>query len=141
MNNTDQNKYLGIDYGERNVGLAFGVNNLVSPLEVINGKSENFVINEINRFIIENNVSTIILGLPLTVDGKETSKSFEVRKFAKILKVYVKKPVIFQNEYGTTQEAQQELINMGTSKKRRQTKDHLSAAIMLKRYFDEHQTP
>ena len=137
MNSNSSDTLLGIDFGETNVGLAFGRNELVSPLKVMNGKSEITLINELNRLAIENSVAKFIVGLPLTVEGKETNKSLKVRKFAKLLKIYSRKPVEFQNEYGTTIEAQRKSIELGLSKKRREAKDHLAAAILLRRYYDE----
>ena len=52
--NSYEEKILGIDYGEVNIGLAFGINNLVSPLKVISGRNANTAISEISRYILEN---------------------------------------------------------------------------------------
>lgn len=130
-----EEKLLGIDYGSSNVGLAFGINNLVSPLRVLNGKDHHEVIREISRYIIENKVDKIVVGLPLSPDGKETSQSKKVRRFGKLLKVGIKKPVHYVNEYRTTEESITEAINLGVSKKRREIVDHLSAALILKEYY------
>lgn len=128
---------LGIDYGETNIGLAFGRNGLVSPLKVINGKNTNTAIVEISRLLRQNHIQKIVMGLPLTAAGKETKQSLEVRKFAKILKVLTKMPVELYNEHMTTSNALNEAIMMGYSQKSRQETDHLSAAIILKSYFNE----
>lgn len=130
-----QEKLLGIDYGSSNIGLAFGVNNLVSPLRVISGKNHNEAVSEISRYIIENKVDRVIVGLPLSPDGKESDQSKEVRKFGKLLKINSKKPVHYVNEYRTSQDSVTEAINLGISKKRRRVIDHLSAALVLKEYY------
>jgi putative transcription antitermination factor YqgF len=128
---------LGIDYGETNIGTALGRNGIVSPLKIIPAKDINSALYEINRIVIENQVGTLLLGLPLSSEDKETRKSIAVRKFAKTLKTVTKRPVIFQNEFGSSKEALQEAISLGFSMKKRRTNDHLAAALVLKRYYDE----
>ncbi len=128
---------LGIDYGDTNTGLAFGRAGAVSPLTVLNSKDEGQLLAQISRFISENKVNKVIMGLPLTLNGKETNQSLKVRRFTKILKIKLKRPVEFISEFGTTQESIQRAIKSGVSRKRRQTNDHLSAALILKRYYAE----
>ena len=132
-----EEKVLGIDYGAANIGLAFGINNLVSPLKTISGANANTAISQITRYIIDNKVDRIVLGLPLRPDGKETLQSKEVRKFSKLLKIKTKRPVALVNEYRTTKESVTEAINLGISKKRRQKIDHLSAALIIKEYYNK----
>ncbi len=129
--------YLGIDYGETNIGLAFGRNGLVEPLMVINGKNPDTAIHEISRFIKQNHIEKVVMGLPLTAENKETKQALEVRKFAKLLKIIIKKPIEFYSEHMSTTQAIKESISMGYSQKSRQATDHISAAIILKNYFNE----
>lgn len=126
---------MGIDYGERNIGLAFGINGLVSPLAVISGKNDETAINEISRLAIENKVSKLIIGIPLTYENKETFQAKKIRRFAKLLKIKLKKPVEFINEYRTSEESVTEAIEFDIPKKKRKTIDDLSAALILKKYF------
>lgn len=128
---------LGIDYGEKNTGLAFGRAGAVSPLTILDSRDEGQLLAQIGRFVVENKISKIIMGLPLTLDGKETQQSLKVRRFTKILKIKLKKPVEFVSEFGTTKESIQRAIKTGVSKKRRQTNDDLSAALIIKRYYSE----
>lgn len=130
-------KLLGVDYGETNIGLAFGTNNLASPLKIISGKNSESAINEIARYAIENKVDKILMGLPISPDGKETMMSRKVRRFAKLLKLRTKKPLEFVNEYRTSEESVTEAVNLGISKKRRQKIDHLSAALIIKEYYSK----
>lgn len=128
---------LGIDYGDTNTGLAFGKAGAVSPLNVLSSKDENQLFTTIGRLTAENKVTKIIVGLPLTADGKETAQSLKVRQFTRLLKIRVKKPVEFVDEHGTTKESIRGAIRSGISQKRRQINDHLSAAMILKRYYSE----
>ena len=128
---------IGIDYGEKNIGIAFAKNGIVSPTKVISGTRDEVAITEIARFVLENKVTKIIVGLPLTSDGKDTNQSRKVRRFVKLLKIRLKKPVEFVNEFRTTKDSITEAINLGISKKRRSTVDHLSAALILKEYYSK----
>jgi len=127
---------LGIDYGESKIGVALGRNDLVMPLVEVNGKNDMSAIHEITRIILENKVSTIVMGLPVTIEGKDTYQARKVRRFSKLLKTISKKPVKFFNEYRTTKESLEE----GYSKKlisRGGHEDALAAALILKRYYNE----
>jgi putative Holliday junction resolvase len=126
---------LGIDYGSANIGLAFGREGIVTPIKVISGKNAYTAISDILRVIKEYAVGKIVLGLPLTIDDKETLKSKEVRNFAKLLKIKAKIPIEFINEFYTSKDASIVMLNSGVSQKNRRIEDHYSAALILKRYF------
>lgn len=129
---------LGVDYGDTNIGVAFGRNGLVSPVKTINGVHQLTAVNEITRIAMQNKCTKIIMGLPLSYTKHETLMSKKARAFAKLLKIYLKLPVEFENEFGTTIESIEEAIQQGISRKNRGTVDHISAALILKRYYNEH---
>jgi putative holliday junction resolvase len=128
---------LGIDYGEANIGLAFGRDGVATPLRVVSGKNSHSAINDIARVVEEYDVDKIIMGLPLSVDGKETAESLVVRKFTKLLKAKIKLPLEFVDEYYTTKATSGIMLNSGVSQKNRRTKDHYSASLILRRYYKQ----
>lgn len=132
---TNEEIVLGIDYGERNIGIAFGRNGLVSPIKTVPGKNLQEALNEICKIVIFNKVTKIILGLPVDHEGKETVQSKKTRQFSKFLKIRLKRPVQFVDEYGTSAESLEESINFGIPQKRRKVIDHYSAAAILKNYY------
>jgi RNase H-fold protein (predicted Holliday junction resolvase) len=77
------------------------------------------------------------MGLPLGKDGKETHQSRVVRRFAKILKIHLKRPVEFVDEFNSSKEAVADAIKTGISQKKRQNDHHLAAALLLKRFYRE----
>jgi len=129
--------YIGIDYGTSNIGVALGKNGFVTPLKIIRGKSTNAAISELIRAALENKAEAFVMGLPLTAEGKETAQSLTNRKFAKLLKIISKKPVIFANEEDSTQEALQSLTIQKSTVRRRAYSDDVAAAIILRRFFQE----
>lgn len=130
--------YIGLDYGEARIGIAFGRLGLVCPIKTISSVNQLTAINEICKVAIENRATKIILGVPLTYDHKDTPKARVVRNFAKKLKIFLKRPVEFVNEYKSSEESMHEAISFGISKRGRQHVDHISAGIILKRYFANH---
>lgn len=133
----DSETVLGIDYGEATVGIALGCGGAVTPVKSVEAKNIQNAVNEIVRLALENHAAKIILGLPLNYDNKETPRSIKTRQFAKLLRIRLKKPVVFVNEYKTSIYASEEAIELGVSKKRRRILDHISAAVILKKYFEE----
>lgn len=135
--NKDPNEaILGIDYGETNIGLAFGKNGFVTPLKIISGKDANTAIHEISRLVRQNHIAKMVVGLPLNADGKETQQSLAVRKFTKLLKILTKKPVEFYNEHSSSIDAMKAAISMGMPRDARSTTDHISAAIILRNFYE-----
>jgi putative transcription antitermination factor YqgF len=127
---------LGIDYGERNVGIAFGRNGFVSPIKTISGKYSE-ALNEISKIAIFNKITKIIIGLPTDYRGKETLQSKKTRHFVKFLRIRLKIPTQFVDEYGTSEESLEESIDFGISQKKRKVIDDLSAAAILKHYYKQ----
>ena len=130
-------RLIGIDYGSSNIGLSLGVNGFVTPLEIIPSKNIEEAIYKITRVALENKVNRFIVGLPLTAEGKDTRQSLDTRNFVKKLKLLSKKPVDFQDEFGTSKEALNRAIDLETPQKKRNTNDHLAATLILRRYYEE----
>jgi putative holliday junction resolvase len=127
---------LGIDVGETNVGIALGRNGLAVPLKTIPAKDKAAAINEIVKLVHHNKVEKLIVGIPLTHEGKETPQARKVRQFSKLLKIRVKKPVEYVDEHGSSLESVEKASEDIVSKKKRRVLDHFSAAIILKRHYD-----
>lgn len=137
MNSNSEEILLGIDYGDSNTGLAFGRSGLAAPLEAFTSKDPENLIAHIGKLVITNKVTKLIVGLPLDWEGKETVQSLKVRKFVKLLKIRVKRPVEFVSEHGTTKEAIEGAIRSGYSMRGRRENDALSAAVIVKRYYSK----
>lgn len=135
--NTKDEVLLGVDYGSVNIGLAFGKSGTVMPLKIISAKNTNEAIKEISRAALENRVKKIIMGLPLTADSKETKKSLQVRRFANLLRAHTKMSIDFVNEYESSKDATKEAISLGMSQESRRKVDDISAAIILKKYYED----
>ena len=78
MTNTN---YLAIDFGEKNIGLAYKTNgNPIVPIDIIKNISNQETIIKIIHFCQEKNINQIVIGLPLTLKGKighQADKTFQ----------------------------------------------------------------
>ena len=133
-------KLLGIDYGRQRIGLAVG-ETFASPLKTLKVKQikdgDNEAINEIGRICVANNVKKIILGLPLNREGKEGKAAREVKDFGQRLSTRLKVKIDYFDESLSSQNALQEMIKGGASRKARQKKlDAVAAALILQGYIN-----
>ena len=131
-------RIMGIDYGEVRIGIA-----LSDPLQIISRpykvltNSDDSLFVELNEIIKLENVGKIILGLPLNLEGKDSQKTLEVRKFAEELEKKVPVPVEFIDERYTTVEANEALKNMGKDpRESRKVIDKIAASLILRSYLE-----
>jgi putative Holliday junction resolvase len=122
-------RFLGIDYGEKRVGLAVSDPDLkmAFPLTVL--LNSNDLIRDITELCRENEVSEIVLGDSRDYSGKENQIMEEIKPFAEKLKSTLKLPVHFHPEFMTSIEAER---LQGKNKMH----DASAAALILKSYLD-----
>lgn len=132
----NKDKILGIDYGLVNTGLAICDIDVISPLKIVNSKNFAHLQTEISLVIAKNRITKIVIGLPLSYDGTENSQSLKVRQFVNNLKKFIKIPIIFVNEFGSTQEFLSNGVVSKLSRKKTKNNDHYSAAIILEYYLE-----
>ncbi|OGC50494.1 hypothetical protein A2716_04800 [candidate division WWE3 bacterium RIFCSPHIGHO2_01_FULL_40_23] len=136
MRNEGSEKVLGVDLGDRNVGLAFGSSGLTMPLTRISSTNREEILGSILKTVIDNKINKVIVGLPLLPDGKSTPQTLKVRTFVKRLKSKLRVPVETVDEFMSTKEALKKAVDFGASRKGRNILDSLSAEIIVKRYFE-----
>ena len=136
---TKKGRVLGIDYGSRRVGISISdpTWTIAKGLTVIENNSD--LIEKIKEICEKNGVEKIVVGFPLRLSGKLSSKTEEVDKFIKKLKNRINIDIIKWDERLTTVMAQRSKIEMGLKKKKRMNKslnDIISASLILQSYLD-----
>ncbi|MGB9848104.1 MAG: Holliday junction resolvase RuvX [Minisyncoccia bacterium] len=134
---------LAVDYGTKRLGLAIADEHLKLPLllKPIEYSQNNIdaVFEKIKKICEENNVSLIILGLPLSFNFQETPICQKIKKFGELLEKNTQRKVIYQNEVLTTDEAIKIQENITGQRKRKyhsgSNLDSQSAALILESYF------
>jgi putative Holliday junction resolvase len=86
-------------------------------------------------------VAGFVLGWPLQADGTPSSSMKEVRQVELWLQqTFPTVPIFHQDEFGSSQEAMQQMVQSGIAKKKRAQKgavDSTAAAVILQRYLDQ----
>ena len=130
---------LGIDFGEKRVGLAITdkSNLIASPFKTINYTNENDLVSQLEKIVIENNIENFVLGLPINMKGEDTKQTKIVRKFKECLS-YLDLPIIYEDERLSSVSAKNSLmlqkIKTGHNKSEI---DKTAAAIILQQYLDK----
>jgi len=133
-------RILGIDYGDSRIGLAqsdsLGI--IASGLGAVANKSMRNSIDEIATIAKINEVSKIIIGLPLNMDGTEGDRANKTKAFGKNLEKVSGVSVFYQDERMTSISATRAMDDMGIKKHKQQAQiDTKSAQIILQMYLDK----
>lgn len=132
-------RILGLDYGERRIGVALcdelGIT--AQGLTTIHRKNRKIDTEAIAGIVKEYGVETIVLGYPLMLDGSEGIQCAKVKSFAKQLEFLLSIPVIFQDETLTTKAAE-EMLRLANVKREKikLVVDKVAAAMILQSYLD-----
>lgn len=123
-------KLIGVDLGERHVGLALLDDPELSarPLDTVEVTPET-ALKRVAARIVAEGATQVVVGLPLRLDGSEGSSSRNARRFAQALAKATKLPVDLQDERLTTVQAHANRVAAG--QKGRAGIDARAAAILL----------
>jgi len=131
-------RVLGLDYGDSRIGLALSdpLKMIASPLKTISNKSSQFIKKKLSDLIIDNDIELIVVGLPISLKGKETEQTKKVKLFIKKINCF-DIPIFTQDERLSSISAKKSLIiqkiKTGHNK---QLIDSTAAAIFLQQFLD-----
>ena len=132
-------RILAIDFGEKRIGLALSdpLGFTAQGLETLQRQNMRQVIASIVDLVKKNDVSEIVVGLPVNMDGTKGFKAEEVMKFKSQLEPAAGVPVKTWDERLTSREANRLMIEEGLSrKKQRENSDRLAATLILQNYLE-----
>ena len=130
---------MGLDVGERRVGVAIGdeLGMISSPLTTVQRRDGDLA--ELRDLARAKGVDRLVIGLPTGLSGREGPQAAIVRQFAEALRA-VLEPVIrivFWDERLTTAVAERMLQESGAWRRRRKGDvDAIAAAVILQGYLD-----
>lgn len=130
-------RILGIDYGDARIGVAMSDETafLASPLTTVAAGRR--AADEIAALVAEHRVETIVIGLPLNMDGSAGPATEKVRAFSKKLARKTDVPIVENDERLTTVTAHHNLREAGLDgKKRKGVIDMAAAQIILQDWLD-----
>jgi putative Holliday junction resolvase len=132
-------RVMGLDVGDKTIGIAISDALLLTAQSrpTLRRKDLKSDIEFLRQLAAENEVHQIVMGQPLHMDGRESTQSLKVARFAEELKKALDLPVTFWDERLTSFEAEQHLEQMGLNwRQRREQVDKIAAMIILQNYLD-----
>jgi putative holliday junction resolvase len=132
-------RILALDYGKKRTGVA-----VTDPLKIIASGLETLetpkLMSFLKSYVSAEPVDSIVLGMPLGLDGKDTDSTVAVRKFFELLKnTFPEIKIYLHDERFTSKMAVRVMIDAGMKKKDRQEKgnvDKISAVIILQSFLN-----
>lgn len=120
--------YLGIDYGEKRIGLAKGDSllKIATPLKTI--LNNEGVLNDLVDIVNKEAVEKIIVGIPVSFNGEVNEFAEKVIEFSEDLEARTNVSVETINEIFSSKMAAENSTKI----------DESSAALILQTYLDQH---
>jgi len=131
---------LGIDYGERRIGLSYGDDlGVATPLPALTQADPAARLAALRAHIAQRRITDLVLGLPLNMDDTKGYKAREVETFAARLAAEFRLPVHYIDERLTSHEAESTI----PKSKRRAIRasgliDSRAATLILQDFLDQH---
>ncbi len=132
---------LGIDYGRRRIGLALSdpTGTLASPVGCHDALRDGSPREYLGRLIAGNGVTGIVVGLPLTADGRRGELAGAAERFAGLLREWFGLPVHLVDERYSSSEATRALQAGGRRRRAKGDVDAAAAALILQQFLDGRQ--
>ncbi|ANA81484.1 Holliday junction resolvase YqgF [Paenibacillus vortex V453] len=132
-------KIMGLDYGDRRIGVAisdvFGWT--AQGVEVIERRRDEGELVRIATLVKENEVGEVVVGLPKNMNGTIGPRGEICMEFANTLRESLSLPVHLWDERLSTVSAERTLLEADVSrKKRKQVVDKMAASLILQNYLD-----
>jgi putative Holliday junction resolvase len=130
-------RIMAIDYGLKRVGVAItdALCTIAQPLLTIEPRSASALIKRLKCIAQENEVGLIILGNPLSLQGKPTEMSNRIERFLKKLRRSIDVEVVLWDERYVSKYAMNRMRSLGISGKKEEI-DRIAAAIILDEYLE-----
>ena len=132
-------RIMGVDYGDARTGIAMSdlLCSIVGSTCVVPSRNTEKALADIVRLCKENDVGTIVCGLPRNMDGTEGWRSDICREFGQKLQDATGLPVVMWDERRTTVEAHNILSQHNYhGQKRKNTVDAVAASLILEGYLN-----
>ncbi|MDA1338179.1 MAG: Holliday junction resolvase RuvX [bacterium] len=123
--------FLGIDFGEKNIGVAYANNDITYPLEVISNDKSTF--DKIQLMVDLYDVEMIVVGIASATEDSNISK--KAQKFGNALSQFIGIKVVFYDENYSSKDAKNIASELGYKKDRKI--DDVAAAVLLQNYLDD----
>lgn len=137
-------RYLGLDIGERHVGVAVG-ELLASELSTLNApkdqsfyRSPELAYDLIAQIVATEQADAIVIGIPTNENDQLSAEAASIKKFGNGLSDYLDKTIHFVNETLTSFMAADILEGQGLSVEAARKREHqLAAQLILQQFLED----
>ena len=143
-------RFLGIDYGQRRIGLALSdaSGTLARPWKAIAREGNPSQVAAVITTLVtdlsreDDGLDGVVMGLPRSLAGEATEQTTIVTRLAELIRARVEIPVVMQDERLSSREAESLLARrMKNWRDRKQLLDATAAAVILQDYLDSRTSP
>ncbi|HVA81100.1 MAG TPA: Holliday junction resolvase RuvX [Candidatus Binataceae bacterium] len=134
---------VAVDFGKKRIGLAISdpAQSGAYPLGTVERRSTALDLADIQRRIADREVTRIVVGLPLNMDGSEGSIARAARSFGARLEAHLGLPVDFHDERLSSVEADERMRPLLSRRRRKAVLDSVAAAVILEGWLQAHPRP
>lgn len=132
-------RILGLDVGDRTIGIALSdpLGYIAQGITTIRRKYIEYDLSELKKILDENNVDTIVVGLPKNMNGTLGPQGEKVMEFCESVKTITDLPIKMWDERLTTVAAHRAMLEADMSReKRKKIVDKVAATYILQGYLD-----
>ena len=132
---------VGLDVGYKTIGIAVSDRSftVATPINTVNRKGTNKDLSKIKEYLNEYEIGGFIVGLPISLDGKENEQTMKIRKFSNQLQLFFSVPVEFWDERYSSDIIFKEMRRSDfSSTKIKRKLDQQSADYILQVYLDRY---
>lgn len=128
---------IGIDYGQKRIGLAISRQGMAFPFRTIVKSTKDKLFADLLGIVAQEKIEAIVLGLPLDMNGEETLTTRQVRNFRDSLARRTPLPIHFVNEALTSFDAANRLREAGIPARRHaEMLDQMAAVCILESFLE-----
>ena len=137
MDQTRSRRIVGLDPGERRVGVAVSdeLHLIASPVSIVDLRRGGW--EELDEIIENYDPELIVVGIPSSLSGREGPQARSARRFAAEIAERTGRETRFHDERLTSFMAEQSLIELGKNRRdRKRYLDAIAAALILQGFLD-----
>jgi len=131
---------VALDFGKKRIGLAISGPGQASayPLGTVERRSIALDLSDIEHHLADRDVTRIVVGLPLSMDGSEGPIARAARSFGAKIGAHLGLPVDFQDERLSSFEAGERMKPSASGKRRKAALDSVAATVILEGWLEAH---
>lgn len=132
-------RLLGLDLGTKTIGIALSdvSRTVATPLQTLKRTKFKNDAQELLDIIQEHEISGIVLGFPINMDGSEGPRAQSTRAFARNMAQLTDTPIVLWDERLSTVAAERTLLEADATRKRRaEVIDKMAAGFILQGALD-----